>query len=191
MRYRLRFCSMSPCSGWWWQSIRARNDSSWIFHLLDFPHPSCRGLLYQCWQARGEAVPHRELICCNPTEWWGSEWNTFISVVWPYMGARKPNQINVKSLLQCLGWSSNSIVLSIFSNQQKQLPIITLLHFCISYFREAAKSKGSISSLAALWFLLPPTAEADLRGRRAGERKGASGGCIIHPKLSRATDQSY
>ena len=142
-----------------------------------------------CTNADRLAVPHRELICCNPTEWWGSEWNTFISVLllWPYMGARKPNQINVKSLLHCVGWSSFFLL----------LPTKTIAHyhfitFCISYFREAAKSKGSISSLAALWFLLPPTAEADLRGRRAGERKGASGGCIIHPKLSRATtDQSY
>ena len=58
----------------------------------------------------------------------------------------KPNQ---REILAALCWLI-LIFLSIFSNQQKQLPIITLLHFCISYFREAAKSKGSISSLAAL-----------------------------------------
>ena len=38
-----------------------------------------------------------------------------------------------------------------------------------------------------------PTTEADQRerGRGAGERKGASGGCIIHPNLSTAKDQSH
>ena len=113
-----------------------------------------------------------------------------------------------------------AFISSLCSRQQERSPS-NFASSCLLYNGEAAKSRAWIfcnldshklvswvllvrSILWSFWsfcldvlqsdctFSCPPSDRGGWsKGGGAGERKGASGGCIIHPKLSTAADQSY